>query len=29
VPLADVVRENVEARNHLLHDSHLDWRTVL
>jgi adenylosuccinate synthase len=29
VPLADVVRENVEARNHLLHDSHLDWHVVL
>jgi len=29
VPLADVVRDNVEARNRLLHDSHLDWRAVL
>jgi adenylosuccinate synthase len=29
VPLADVVRQNVEARNHLLHDSHLDWHVVL
>jgi len=29
VPLADVVRQNVEARNHLLRDSHLDWHVVL
>jgi len=29
VPLADVVRENVEARNRLLRDTHLDWHLVL
>jgi adenylosuccinate synthase len=29
VPLADIVRQNVESRNRLLHDSHLDWRVVL
>jgi hypothetical protein len=27
--LADAVRENVEARNRLIGDSHLDWRQVL
>jgi adenylosuccinate synthase len=29
VPVADLVRENVEARNRLLPDSHADWRAVL
>ena len=28
VPVADLVRENVEARNRLIGDSHLDWRQV-
>jgi adenylosuccinate synthase len=27
--LEDAVRENVEARNRLIGDSHMDWRTVL
>jgi adenylosuccinate synthase len=29
VPLADLVRENVESRNALIGDSHLDWHAVL
>jgi adenylosuccinate synthase len=29
VPVADLVRQNVEARNQLIGDSHLDWRGVL
>ena len=29
VPLEDVIRENVEQRNRLLRDAHIDWRSVL
>jgi adenylosuccinate synthase len=29
IPVADLVRENVEARNALIGDASLDWRTVL